>query len=234
MPTQYSRPLLKNLAAKLISFALAPRAIRNSLHKAVYVTKFENWKKQHPFEQDIDRYAMYERIIKSRGLDSAIDYLEFGVYRGDTMRWWLDHNKAADSRFIGFDSFRGLPENWRDSFPKGTFSTDGVTPDIDDTRCGFKVGWFHETLPGFVAEYRSVNRRVIHLDGDLYSSTLYPMTVLAGSLHPGDILIFDDFGGYLHQYRAMEDFFSAFDLDYKVVGVAQNYLVTAFEIVADS
>src|SRR5437868_2810811 len=34
-------------------------------------------------------------------------YLEFGVWQGDSLRWWAEHLTDATARFVGFDSFEG-------------------------------------------------------------------------------------------------------------------------------
>jgi hypothetical protein len=82
--------------------------------------------------------------------------------------------RHPESRFYGFDSFEGLPEDWGNK-AKGTFSRQGEPPRLDDERVRFVVGWFHETLPGFVAEGSDYEAVLVHLDADLYSSTLFAL-----------------------------------------------------------
>lgn len=50
--------------------------------------------------------------------------LEFGVYKGDSMREFLRLNDSPNSLFYGFDSFEGLPEIWRGTSVEH-FSTGG-------------------------------------------------------------------------------------------------------------
>ena len=64
----------------------------------------------------------------------------------------------------------------------------------------------------------------MHLDADLYSSTLFALTSLAPHLKPGDIILFDEFGVPMHEYRAFMDFLSAYPFDYEVLGAVNNYL----------
>src|SRR5271170_2865109 len=46
----------------------------------------------------------------------AIDYLEFGVHRGHSIRYFASQNESADSRFFGFDCFTGLPDDWNNDY----------------------------------------------------------------------------------------------------------------------
>ena len=57
------------------------------------------------------RRDLHAHINENVCANDPIDYLEFGVYRGETLRMWTEINRHADSRFIGFDSFAGLPED---------------------------------------------------------------------------------------------------------------------------
>ena len=117
------------------------------------------------------RYLLYDYLQKEEALE-AIDYLEFGVGKGNSMKWWLENNNSESSRFFGFDTFEGLPEDW-DFMPSGTFSTGGKAPSFEDPRVRFHKGLFQESLRPFLQDYQAKNRQVIHLDADLYSSTLY-------------------------------------------------------------
>src|SRR5208282_1918422 len=86
-----------------------------------------------------------------------LDYLEFGVFEGKSLAHWCALNANPQSRFFGFDSFEGLPEQWNGS-PTGTYSAHGKLPAIDDPRVQFVVGWFQDSLPGFLASYQPKNR----------------------------------------------------------------------------
>ena len=71
------------------------------------------------------------------GGKEAIDYLEFGVFEGASIGQWCVLNQNAGSRFFGFDSFEGLPEDWHWGKRKGAFSTGGKRPEIADPRVRF-------------------------------------------------------------------------------------------------
>jgi O-methyltransferase len=162
-----------------------------------------------------------------------IDYLEFGVYEGASIRAWCHSNNHPESRFFGFDSFEGLPEDWA-GLSQGAFTTSGKPPDIDDPRVRFVVGWFQRSLPGFLAAFkRSSNRPlIIHNDCDLYSSTLCCLASLDAVILPGTIIIFDEFDDVLHEYRALTNYANAFMRTYRIMGAVRGFCQVAVEITA--
>jgi len=164
--------------------------------------------------EDLYRYVS-ETLVG--GNEKAIDYLEFGVYEGASIGQWRALNQNAGSRFFGFDSFEGLPEDWHSGKRKGAFSTGGKPPEIADSRVRFVAGWFQNSLRGFMASYRPQSQIVIHIDCDLYSSTLYCLTTLDPLIAPGTLIVFDDFFDSLHVYRALTDYCSAYVRQYKIL-----------------
>jgi hypothetical protein len=123
-------------------------------------------------------YATRDELYDAVAPRGAITYLEFGVWKGASIDKWRKLNSHPGSRFYGFDSFEGLPEDWKADHPKGTFSTAGVTPKIHDARVSFIKGWFQDTLRGFLNETSVSNRLVINVDCDLYSATLFVLGTL--------------------------------------------------------
>ncbi len=219
--------MLRPMAIKLSGL----RWVQEVGHRFVYVHRVHDWRKKHPCYEAGSRKEMYEYIFASEELGVAIDYLEFGVYQGASMRWWVGRNGDPGSRFVGFDTFDGLPEEWAlTRMPKGTFSTAGAFPDIADPRCSFVKGLFQSTLQGFLRTYTRRERLVIHLDADLYSSTLFVLTSLASYLRPGDLLIFDEFYGGLDEFRAFEDFCAAFPTRYLTLAQVGRYTQVALRL----
>jgi hypothetical protein len=128
--------------------------------------------------------------------------LEFGVHTGRTI------NRIAglrpDLNFFGFDSFEGLPEDW-DTGPKivdtKVFDRGGVLPEVSSNITLVK-GFFDEALPqwlkgqaseGFArpcTEQRSIS--YLHVDCDIYSSTVTVFEYLNEYIKPGCIIRFDE------------------------------------------
>lgn len=170
------------------------------------------------------RFKLYETIVREESLDRhALTYLEFGVYQGSSISWWVDRIHHQDARFVGFDTFQGLPDGWHPAAPSGTFSTGGQAPSIDDPRCHFEVGLFQETLRPFLHGFSRNGHLVVHLDADLYSSTLFVLTSIGTALKPGDLLFFDEFADPLHEFRAFEDFAKSYRFGYEVLGEVNNF-----------
>ena len=175
---------------------------------------------QHPDAIRIEsRFAMYAWLAE-RLKGKAVRYLEFGVFEGESIREWARIVPSADSTFVGFDSFEGLPEDWGHAFAttkKGAFATGGRIPEIADPRVSFVKGWFNETLPQYVRELRADDKQlIINLDADLYTSTTLVLHQLNGIMTSGTMLIFDEFGNPLHEYRALKDWAALFGRRYRI------------------
>ena len=171
-----------------------------------------------------DRGWLYRSVIDRERLDSQpITYLEFGVYRGDSLRSWLGSISNPDARFVGFDTFTGLPERWRATELAGHFDANGRIPEVNDVRCSFEVGLFQDTVPEFVVRTNLSGRLVINLDADMFTSTLFVLTTLAPFLKAGDLIFFDEFSCPLDEFRAFEEFAHCYRLKYEVVGAVYGY-----------
>ena len=175
------------------------------------------------------RYGLYEFVIESEIQDTPIDYLEFGVATGTSFKWWVNQIKNADSSFYGFDTFTGLPEDWG-HFKKGDMSNGNKPPEINDNRHQFYQGIFQDTLYKFLESFKNNKKKVIHLDADLYSSTLFVLTSLSPYLRKGDILLFDEFNVPLHEFKAFTEWASSFYINYSVLGQVNNYYQVAIRI----
>jgi len=176
------------------------------------------------------RYKLYEHVISTESIrKESINYLEFGVSEGFSFRWWANANNHPESRFYGFDTFDGLPESWG-TYSKGDMSA--AIPDLNDNRCSFFKGLFQETLFDFIRTHSlEGKRKIIHLDADLFSSTLFVLTTLAPGLRKGDILFFDEFNVPNHEWMAYQIFSESFYSKTELLGAVNNYYQVAFKVI---
>jgi O-methyltransferase len=176
------------------------------------------------------RYKLYQEVSNQEGLaNSPIDYFEFGVSSGSSFRWWLAHNKNERSKFFGFDTFEGLPEAFG-PYGKGSMAATLESINVTDPRASFYKGLFQDTLVHFLDQYKGSNRKLIHMDADLFSSTIFVFSQLYRFLNDGDIILFDEFAVPTHEFQAFKIFTESFYVDYEVVGAANNYLFLAIRI----
>lgn len=167
--------------------------------------------------------------LAARHIASAGLVLEFGVFSGRT----INHiaGLLPDRRVYGFDSFEGLPEDWRPGFPRGAFSTNApnVAYNVD-----LIVGWFDQTLRSFVAGKVSEPIALLHVDCDLYSSTRTIFDLLGDHIVPGTIIVFDEYFNYpewrKHEFQAFQEFVAARGLRYEYIGLVPSHQQVAVRV----
>jgi hypothetical protein len=146
--------------------------------------------------------------------------VEFGVANGASLR----HLARLTSRQVhGFDSFGGLPEDWSGTKEKtGAFTQRGKLPKVP-ANVTLHPGWFNETLPGFVAANPGP-AALIHVDCDIYSSTVTIFSELRERIVPGTVIVFDEYFNYpgwrAHEYKAFQELIASTGLTYKYIGVS--------------
>jgi hypothetical protein len=132
--------------------------------------------------------------------------IEFGVFSGSTLKVIRDNFSGL---VFGFDSFNGLPEDWREGFPKGAFATQQI-PVIDGTI--IVVGVFEDTLSRFL-EIFTGKVSLVHFDADLYSSTKLCLDEVKNHLADDCIFIFDEYHNYsgweLHEHKAFVEWLTS-------------------------
>lgn len=169
------------------------------------------------------REELWLHCIEVAGLktkDSAL-ILEFGVYKGYSANWFA--TQLPNSKVFGFDSFEGLPEAWvgESDYAKGTFSLSGRLPKVE-TNVSLVPGLFEESLPKFIETQRIDRIDLLHLDADIYSSTKTVLDGLRSLIHPGLIIVFDEYmmrtSWRHHEYRAWRDFVKENGVAYEYIG----------------
>lgn len=217
------RSLRKRIKAGLGAVLPASHTVKLLSHWA----DLRVWRKAHLDDTTpvhANRYALYDALIADH-LPETFAYMEFGCASGAVVRRWAEAVPHPDCRFYGFDTFTGMPEEWRGlgwRVAKGAWSQNGQLPEVADDRVTFVPGRFQDSLPGFLEESRVLERFehfVIHIDADLYSAALYVLTMLHPVMHKATVL-FDEFDCPLDEMKALEDYCRAYAMAYDVIGTA--------------
>jgi hypothetical protein len=186
--------------------------------------RLRRWHDEHLKGPQFAQRDELHRFVREQ-LPAAIDYIEFGVFEGASLRRWTEMVRDPAARFFGFDTFTGLPEKWElgaASLEQGHFAV-SRKPHFDDPRVTLIAGLFQDTLPEFLRTFQRRGPIVIHCDADLYTSTLYVLTRMSETLRPGDVVIFDEFSQPLHEFRALEDWSQSYRVPYEALASSGEY-----------
>jgi len=179
-------------------------------------------------QKEITEYAL--QIIKIPGA-----FMEFGVYEGGTIRFIAKNIK--NNRIYGFDSFRGLPDEWSGfNMGSGAFNVDGKLPRVPNN-VKLYAGWFDNTIPIWLEECPELIS-FIHIDCDIYSSTKTIFDLLEKRIQNGTIILFDEFFNYpgwqLHEYKAFEEFIQKSGYLFEYLAYARQQVVVRIVQISDS
>lgn len=206
---------------------------RKTLHflaSSVNYLEVGHWMKAHGFLTSKcvhNRRELFHQIA-DRVQNKKVLYLEFGVAKGASMRYWSNLLSNPASILHGFDTFEGLPEEWRLG-SKGAYSAEGQIPEITDPRVRFMKGLFQETLPHYVVPAHDV--LIINIDCDLYSSTRFVLDQLCDHIRPGTFLYFDEFSDSHNELRAFRELLTATGKKFALLGATRSYGQVSFQCV---
>jgi hypothetical protein len=163
-----------------------------------------------------DRIPLHRWALSQLRDDTGL-FLEFGVYKGDSINRFAELNPNVT--FHGFDTFSGLPETWNLGAKAGAIDAGGRPPVRGNVR--LIEGLFADTLPKFLAEHPEKKISFMHIDCDIYSSTKTVFDHAKKYLGPGAIIIFDE---YFNYFGWQEQEHKAFMQYVKEENVAFDYI----------
>lgn len=223
--TQYIfLPQVKNVLPYISNDANMVMTLVSIYETGKYVD--ENMKNAKKFD---NRFALLEYALSEVEFDGMI--MEFGVYKGDS----INHIAKRMDRYpiYGFDSFEGLPEDWRPGFKKGTFKLEHL-PKVKGNVKLIK-GYFDQSLPKLLREKNDEYCTFIHIDCDLYSSTKTVFSHIFPYVKKGTVIVFDEYFGYLDwklgEFKAFQEFVEENKLSYIYLGYVLNNQQVAIKII---
>lgn len=199
---------VRNIQADVVAFS----KLRATFDSAAYYDEHFQQARALSSRQEILIFAA--DLAPAEGL-----VLEFGVASGWTIN--LLSRRLAGRKIYGFDSFEGLPEKWW-QMEKGAFAQEPpeVPPNVE-----LVVGLFDATLPGFV-QANEGPVALLHVDCDLYESTVTVFRQLEDRIQPGTVILFDEYWNYPgwreHEHRALQEFAQRANLRYRYVALVPN------------
>lgn len=152
-----------------------------------------------------------------------LDWAEFGVSKGSSSRLFLE-NLAPGNRLYLFDSWEGLPEGW-ENVETGRYRS--PIPNFKDGRAHLIKGLFSETVMSWAAT-QNAPLAFVHMDADLYSSTIDVLMALDSMIIPGTVILFDEFYNYKgwldHEYKAFNEYLEAKGRKFRYIGKSDKLL----------
>lgn len=208
--------------ARNIELELQRRALKET---AIFVEKY--LLKTRSFQDKMSLLKYSVDLSDQEGL-----FIEFGVYKGDTLNYIASH--LEEKIIYGFDSFEGLPEDWRNGFHKGVFELEELPAVKENVE--LVKGWFEDTLPEFVSKH-SEKCSFIHIDCDLYSSTKTIFKFLNEKIEKGTVIVFDEFFNYPGwkngEFKAFMEFIELNHMKFEYIGYCRYDEQVAIRISGD-
>ncbi len=181
------RRIIKYLLSKLFTLKFLERLSQNMIWREILkrkkpkITTSINGNLNADSWDKLLRHTVWDEIPEYIDVNKDILYMEFGVWKGESIKYFSKKYTSKNSEFYGFDTFYGLPNKWG-KLEKGCYSTSGEIPKIDDNRVKFVKGLFQDTLPDFLNKLSDESLKktiLIHFDSVLYSSTLFTLFKLS-------------------------------------------------------
>lgn len=193
-----------------------------------FIHRYFNEEQRATSRLNLLKYSIEQVVIE--GL-----HLEFGVWKGASINYLASIKPYQ--KFYGFDSFKGLPEEWSKFYPKGHMEID-KPPQVREN-VELVIGLFQDTLKNFL-EAHPEKIAFLHLDADLYASTKFVLFTLAdhNRIQKGTVIEFDE---VFYQdspktllddeYRVYNEFMEKYDVKVRWIKFFQHRATTRASLI---
>lgn len=182
------------------------------------------FKEAYIFSED-DSIRKFSIIQAIKNFNENNLFLEFGVFKGDSINLFAKILKKKNMKIYGFDAFKGLKDEWmtEDYNPSGTFDLKGKKPKTEKN-VELIDGWVENTVEKFFSNNKK-KIAFIHFDMDTYNSTLFVLKIIKSQLQPGTVILFDEFYGFpnweKYEFRALQEVLDGKSYKYIAFGTRQ-------------
>jgi hypothetical protein len=198
-----------------IAYSTSAEIHRRSILESVdWLQNLENFPSVYLFSSRRSIQNHTVKLLKRQDSTGGGLVLEFGVYKGASLRFWGNN---LNNQVFGFDSFEGLAETFGGIDSSTKFLRQGKKPRRIGKNSHLIVGRVENTLENFLKEHpvsglnEEENGRIrfCHFDMDVYEPTKYVLERIKSRLQPGSLLLFDEFIGnpnWKHsEYKALKE-----------------------------
>ena len=176
----------------------------------------------------ISHYELYKMI---KGLPGHV--VECGVFKGASFIRWATFRDILENpysrKIIGFDIFGEFPDTSfepdkeiRQKFidEAGNLSISevefrGVLGYKNFKNCELVKGDINETVPEYVRMNPQFKIALLHIDTDIYEPAKTALEHMYDKIVKGGIVVFDDYGTFPGETKAVDDFFAGSDCQIK-------------------
>lgn len=172
-----------------------------------------------PFRLE-NNLKLLEESLKVEG-----DIVECGCYKGGNAILMALKLKelGVKRKIVLFDSFEGLPEP--SEVHDAGYKTGQFSASFEELKSNIikleleeyfdlQKGWFNSTVPAYISKNNDLKIALLHIDCDLFTSTMDCFPALFKKLSPNGIAIFDDFndGGMGEKTAVLQTLSKNFDI----------------------
>ncbi|BAK74561.1 MAG: TylF/MycF/NovP-related O-methyltransferase [Candidatus Altimarinota bacterium] len=172
------------------------------------------------FGKLLSHYELYKKIINLPG-----DVVECGLFKGNSFFRFAHFRDLLESKnsrkIIGFDIFGKFPKTeyendkkYLDNFISGAGESSIELDEIEKImkyknieNYEFVKGDINITLPKYCTENQHQKISLLHIDTDIYEPAVTILENMYERVVSGGIIIFDDYGTFPGETKAVDDFF---------------------------
>lgn len=174
--------------------------------------------------KDQEAFLIFKMVKKTEKLSGEI--AEVGVYKGASAKLICS---ATKKNLHLFDTYEGLPEagakDKQDKFKRGELSAslEGVQAYLKGEE---NVFFYKGLFPTTAGPVQNKNFSFVHLDVDLYESTLECLKFFHPRMSPGGVIMSHDYQDLIGVRRAFDEYFSDKpEIILEPVGTSQSLVV---------
>lgn len=139
-------------------------------------------------------YTLY--LCAQKSASNEGEFAEFGVFRGAGSKLMLVASRHA-KKILLFDTFEGLPnvsmehdKHWKEG-DLGEIDLTEIKSFLSEDNFEFHVGFFPESAADVSP---AIKFSFVHIDFDLYQSTLDALAYCYNRMSPAGLILIDDYG----------------------------------------